>query len=148
MSLKDGLIKMSKSDPSDLSRINLTDDKDLISNKIKKAKTDNSLMPSDNSNLEKRPEVENLLGIYSSLNNQNLEKSIEEFSGKNFSDFKQKLSEVVVEKISPISSEINKLLKVKRPLNMLMDVSKFEKKFNTKLPSIKLEIKNEVKNYL
>ena len=120
MSLKDGLIKMSKSDPSDLSRINLTDDKDLISNKIKKAKTDNSPMPSDNSNLEKRPEVENLLGIYSSLNNQNLEKSIEEFSGKNFSDFKQKLSEVVVEKISPISSEINKLLKDKSHIDSIL----------------------------
>ena len=121
MSLKDGLIKMSKSDPSDLSRINLTDDKDLISNKIKKAKTDNSPMPSDNSNLEKRPEVENLLGIYSSLNNQNLEKSIEEFSGKNFSDFKQKLSEVVVEKISPISLEINKLLKDKNHIDSILD---------------------------
>ena len=120
MSLKDGLIKKSKSDPSDLSRINLTDDKDLISNKIKKAKTDNSPMPSDNSNLEKRPEVENLLGIYSSLNNQNLEKSIEEFSGKNFSDFKQKLSEVVVEKISPISSEINKLLKDKSHIDSIL----------------------------
>ena len=120
MSLKDGLIKMSKSDPSDLSRINLTDDKDLISNKIKKAKTDNSPMPSDNSNLEKRPEVENLLGIYSSLNNQNLEKSIEEFSGKNFSDFKQKLSEVVVEKISPISLEINKLLKDKNHIDSIL----------------------------
>jgi len=121
MSLKDGLIKMSKSDPSDLSRINLTDDKDLISNKIKKAKTDNSPMPNDNSNLEKRPEVENLLGIYSSLNNQNLEKSIEEFSGKNFSDFKQKLSEVVVEKISPISLEINKLLKDKNHIDSILD---------------------------
>ena len=99
---------------------NLTDDKDLITNKIKKAKTDDSPMPSDNSNLEKRPEVENLLGIYSSLNNQNLEKSIEEFSGKNFSDFKQKLSEVVVEKISPISSEINKLLKDKNHIDSIL----------------------------
>ena len=120
MSLKDGLKKMSKSDPSDLSRINLTDDKDLISNKIKKAKTDNSTMPSNNNNLEKRPEVENLLGIYSSLNNQSLEKSIEEFSGKNFSDFKQKLSEVVVEKISPISAEINKLLKDKNHIDGIL----------------------------
>ena len=61
--------------------------------------------------LNKRPEVENLLGIYSSLNNINLENSINEFSGKNFSDFKNKLSELVAEKISPISEEINKLLK-------------------------------------
>ena len=93
MSLKDGMKKMSKSDPSDLSRINLTDDKDQISNKIKKAKTDPMPMPLDQKGLLKRPEAENLLGIYSSFANQNLEKSITEFSGKNFSDLKQKLSE-------------------------------------------------------
>ena len=111
MSLKDGKNKMSKSDPSDLSRINLNDNKDLIVNKIKKAKTDNDPLPSDKKNLSKRPEVENLLGIYSSLSDQSLENSINEFSGKNFSDFKEKLAELVVEKISPISIEINKLQK-------------------------------------
>ena len=111
MSLKDGRKKMSKSDPSDLSRINLNDNKDQIVNKIKKAKTDNDPLPSDEKNLSKRPEVENLLGIYSSLSDQNLENSINEFSGKNFSDFKEKLAELVVEKISPISIEINKLQK-------------------------------------
>jgi tryptophanyl-tRNA synthetase len=111
MSLKDGKNKMSKSDPSDLSRINLTDDKDQIVNKIKKAKTDNDPLPGDDKNLSDRPEVENLLGIYSSLSNQNLKKSINEFSGKNFSEFKQKLSDLVVEKISPISDEINRLKK-------------------------------------
>tara|TARA_Y100000741_G_scaffold118538_1_gene88995 strand:+ start:1385 stop:2386 length:1002 start_codon:yes stop_codon:yes gene_type:complete len=111
MSLKDGTNKMSKSDPSDLSRINLNDNKDQIVNKIKKAKTDNDPLPSDEKNLSKRPEVENLLGIYSSLSDQNLENSINEFSGKNFSDFKEKLAELVVEKISPISIEINKLQK-------------------------------------
>ena len=110
MSLKDGIKKMSKSDPSDLSRINLTDDKDQIINKIKKAKTDPQSMPFELKNLSERPEAENLLGIYSSLSNQKLEKSIDEFKGKNFSDFKQKLSEILVEKISPISSEIKKLL--------------------------------------
>jgi len=109
MSLKDGTKKMSKSDPSDLSRINLTDKKDEIVNKIKKAKTDNSPLPSDDKKLNERPEVENLLGIYSSLNNQTLSDSINEFGGKNFSQFKQKLSDLVVEKISPISDEINKL---------------------------------------
>tara|TARA_B100000029_G_scaffold488875_1_gene546016 strand:- start:142 stop:822 length:681 start_codon:yes stop_codon:yes gene_type:complete len=109
MSLKDGNNKMSKSDPSDLSRINLTDSKDQISNKIKKAKTDTQPLPSDEKNLNKRPEVENLLGIYSSLNNQTMEDSINEFSGKNFSEFKEKLAELVVEKIYPISLEINKL---------------------------------------
>ena len=111
MSLKDGTNKMSKSDPSDLSRINLTDNKDEIINKIKKAKTDNDPLPDDDNNLNRRPEVENLLGIYSSLNDQSLKNSINEFSGKNFSEFKEKLSELIVEKISPISIEINKLQK-------------------------------------
>ncbi len=111
MSLKDGTKKMSKSDPSDFSRINLTDKKDEIVNKIKKAKTDNLPLPSDDKKLSERPEVENLLGIYSSLNNQTLHNSINEFGGKNFSEFKNKLSDLVVEKISPISSEINKLKK-------------------------------------
>jgi len=111
MSLKDGTKKMSKSDPSDLSRINLTDKKDEIVNKIKKAKTDNLVLPSDDKKLNERPEVENLLGIYSSLSNQTLSDSINEFGGKNFSEFKQKLSDLVVEKISPISNEINKLKK-------------------------------------
>ena len=113
MSLKDGTKKMSKSDPSDLSRINLTDTKDQISNKIKKAKTDTIPIPNAINELETRPEVENLLGIYSSLNNQKIEKTIKEFSGKNFSDFKENLAELVVEKISPISNEITKLLKNK-----------------------------------
>ena len=111
MSLKDGTKKMSKSDPSDLSRINLTDKKDEIVNKIKKAKTDNSPLPSDDKKLSERPEVENLLGIYSSLNNQTLSDTINQFGGKNFSEFKEKLSDLVVEKISPISDEINKLKK-------------------------------------
>ena len=111
MSLKDGTSKMSKSDPSDLSRINLTDNKDQIVNKIKKAKTDNDPLPDDDKNLSNRPEVENLLGIYSSLSDQSLGNSINQFSGKNFSEFKEKLAELVVEKISPISIEINKLQK-------------------------------------
>ncbi len=111
MSLKDGTNKMSKSDPSDLSRINLTDNKDEIVNKIKKAKTDNDPLPENDKNLSKRPEVENLLGIYSSLSNQSLKNSINEFCGKNFSVFKEKLADLVVEKILPISSEINKIQK-------------------------------------
>ena len=110
MSLKDGLKKMSKSDPSDLSRINLTDNRDEILNKIKKAKTDPLLLPEDVKGLNERPEAENLLGIYSSLKNQNLEKSIIEFEGKNFSEFKEKLSEILIETIDPISKEIKKLL--------------------------------------
>ena len=111
MSLKDGTKKMSKSDSSDLSRINMTDTKDQIVNKIKKAKTDSDLLPSTDKDFQKRPELENLLGIYASMKSQSLLESINEFSGKNFSDLKDKLTETIVEKITPISNEINKLQK-------------------------------------
>ena len=120
MSLKDGIKKMSKSDPSDSSRINLTDDKDQIINKIKKAKTDPLPLPGAINNLAERPEAENLLGIYSSLKNQNLEKSITEFNGKNFSEFKKKLSEVLIERIEPISKEIKKLLEDQKFLDAVL----------------------------
>ena len=102
MSLKDGLKKMSKSELSDLSRINLTDDSDQIVNKIKKAKTDPLPMPSSKEDLDQRPEAKNLIGIFSSLTGTKFEKIIDEFSGKNFSEFKEKLSQVLVEEISPI----------------------------------------------
>jgi tryptophanyl-tRNA synthetase len=120
MSLKDGSKKMSKSESSDLSRINLTDDKDQIINKIKKAKTDTLPLPETVAELEKRPEAKNLIGIYSSLVNKNLEKSIKEFSGKNFSEFKEKLSQALVEKIIPISTEIKKLLNEKEYLDTIL----------------------------
>ena len=110
MSLKDGLSKMSKSEVSDLSRINLTDDKDQIINKIKKAKTDALPLPSTIEELEKRPEAKNLICIYSSLMNNKLQNSIDEFAGKNFSEFKEKLSEKVVNEINPISLKIKDLL--------------------------------------
>ncbi len=110
MSLKDGLKKMSKSDPSDLSRVNLSDDKSQILNKIKKAKTDSLPIPENFKDLKKRPEAENLLGIYSSLVDKDLDFSINEFKNKNFSEFKNKLSEIMVDKIEPISKEIKKLL--------------------------------------
>ena len=110
MSLKDGSKKMSKSDVSDLSRINLKDSKDLIINKIKKAKTDPHPIPNIIEELKNRPEAENLLGIYSSLKNQNINITLKEFGGKNFSEFKKNLSEQLIDKISPIANEINKLL--------------------------------------
>ncbi len=110
MSLKDGLKKMSKSEMSDLSRINLTDDKDTIANKIKKAKTDALPLPSTIEELEKRPEAKNLIGIYSSLSGLTLENSLNEFSGKNFSNFKENLSQLLIEKIIPISLRIKELL--------------------------------------
>ena len=109
MSLKDGLKKMSKSDASDLSRINLKDSNDSIINKIKKAKTDTKSFPVTEKDLNKRPEIQNLIGIYSSLKSQKITDTINEFQGKNFSNFKEKLSEVVIENISPISKEISKL---------------------------------------
>ena len=110
MSLKDGSKKMSKSELSDLSRINLTDDRDAIVNKIKKAKTDPLPMPSSVEELNERLEARNLLGIYSSLNNSTLQNTVENFSGKNFSEFKNQLSDLLVKKIEPISFEIKKLL--------------------------------------
>ncbi len=110
MSLKDASKKMSKSELSDLSRINLTDSKDQIINKIKKAKTDPMPMPNNLEELNERLEAKNLLGIYASLTNSSLEKSISNFSGKNFSEFKESLSEILVNKIEPISIEIKKLL--------------------------------------
>jgi tryptophanyl-tRNA synthetase len=120
MSLKDGSKKMSKSELSDLSRINLTDNRDQIINKIKKAKTDPMPMPNGLQELDERPEAKNLLGIYASLANTTLEKSIENFSGKNFSVFKESLSEILVNKIEPISIEIKKLLADQKYLDQIL----------------------------
>jgi len=121
MSLKDGLKKMSKSDLSDLSRINLNDNKDLIINKIKKAKTDALPMPSPNEDLKKRPEVQNLLGIYSSISNASIDKIKSEFEGKNFSIFKGKLSELLADKIGPIGKKIKDLLKDEKYLDQILE---------------------------
>jgi len=120
MSLKDGSKKMSKSELSDLSRINLTDDKDQIINKIKKAKTDPLPMPQATKELDKRLEAKNLLGIYSSLTNSTLENSVKNFAGKNFSEFKEKLAEELVNEIEPISNEIKKLLGDKSYLDEIL----------------------------
>ena len=120
MSLKDGKKKMSKSDPSDFSRINLTDSMDEIINKIKKAKTDSLPIPNDEQQLKDRPEAENLLGIYSSISNQEINKSLHEFGGKNFSSLKNQLAEVISSKISPISSEIRKLINDKQYLDKIL----------------------------
>ena len=121
MSLKDGLKKMSKSELSDLSRINLTDSKDQIINKIKKAKTDTFPLPNSIDELNKRPEAKNLIGIYCSLTNTTLENSIKNFSGKNFSEFKESLSLVLVEKISPVSLEIKKIMDDKSYVDKILN---------------------------
>ncbi len=120
MSLKDGSKKMSKSELSDLSRINLTDDKDKIANKIKKAKTDPLPIPKDINELKNRLEAKNLLGIYASLTNTTLEKAVQNFAGKNFSEFKEKLSQALVDILGPISSEIKKLLDDKSYLDQVL----------------------------
>ena len=126
MSLKDGTKKMSKSDPSDQSRINLTDDKDQIVNKIKKAKTDSAQLPQNDNDIIKRPELVNLYGIFSSIQNQNLNKTINDFRGKNFSEFKNKLTDVLVEKIYPISNEIKKLLKDEKYIDNILKTGSIE----------------------
>jgi tryptophanyl-tRNA synthetase len=112
---------MSKSEISDLSRINLTDNKDQIINKIKKAKTDPLPMPKTILELEKRLEAKNLIGIYTSLTNSTLEKTVESFMSKNFSEFKEKLSTLLVDKIEPISLEIKKLLNDQNYLNSILE---------------------------
>jgi len=126
MSLKDGSKKMSKSELSDLSRINLTDNKDQIINKIKKAKTDPMSMPSNIKELDERLEAKNLIGIFASLTNSNLCDSVEKFAGKNFSEFKENLSNVLVDTIEPISIEIKKLLNDQTYLDKILQEG-FEK---------------------
>ena len=120
MSLRDGKKKMSKSEESDQSRINLKDNKDLIDQKIKKAKTDTAPIPTEADGLKNRYEATNLISIYASLNNIKVEKVLKEFGGKNFSTFKSKLSESIIEKICPIGEEINKLLKDKDYLSKIL----------------------------
>lgn len=109
MSLRDGSKKMSKSDPSDLSRINLTDDADAIARKIRKAKTDPEPLPSDLAGLEGRPEAENLIGIYAALADISREQVIAEFGGRQFSDFKPALADLAVATLEPIGKEMRRI---------------------------------------
>jgi len=110
MSLRDGTKKMSKSDESDMSRINLTDDADAIANKIKRAKTDPHPLPADAKELEGRPEAENLINIYAALADQDRDAVIAQYAGQQFSGFKTQLAELTVAKLSPIASEMRRLL--------------------------------------
>ena len=110
MSLRDGTKKMSKSDESDNSRINLTDDADAIADKIRRAKTDPLPLPSSKDELAGRPEAENLLSIYAALSDQTLEATIAEFSGQQFSGFKGKFAELTVAKLEPMAKEMRRLL--------------------------------------
>jgi tryptophanyl-tRNA synthetase len=110
MSLRDGLAKMSKSDPSDNSRINLTDDADTIASKIKKAKSDAEVLPAEETGLSERPEAKNLVGIYAALAGVSVQDVLNQFGGKGFGVFKPALAEVVVDKMSPISERLRALL--------------------------------------
>jgi tryptophanyl-tRNA synthetase len=109
MSLRDGTKKMSKSDPSDYSRINLTDDADAIAQKIRKAKTDPEPLPSEEKGLEPRPEADNLVGIYAALAGKPKAEVLAEFGGAQFSGFKSSLVDLAVEKLSPIAAEMKRL---------------------------------------
>jgi tryptophanyl-tRNA synthetase len=109
MSLRDGTKKMSKSDTSDYSRLNMTDDADTIALKIRRAKTDPEPLPHTIDDLEKRPEADNLVGIYAALGGISREAALARFAGQNFSSFKEALSEVAVELLGKIGGEMRRL---------------------------------------
>ncbi|MBV9541341.1 MAG: tryptophan--tRNA ligase [Alphaproteobacteria bacterium] len=110
MSLRDGLKKMSKSDESDNSRINLTDDADTIANKIRKAKTDPHPLPTNENEFKGRPEAENLINIYAALSDQPAKTIMARFAGQQFSGFKSELADLAVSKLAPITTEMRRLM--------------------------------------
>ena len=120
MSLRDGSKKMSKSDPSDLSRINMADDADTIAQKIRKAKTDPEALPSEEAGLERRAEARNLVAIYAALADESIETVLRDVGGKQFSEFKPMLVERAVEKLSPISTEMRRLLNDKAEIDRVL----------------------------
>ena len=136
MSLRDGSKKMSKSDLSDYSRIMLNDNKDEISQKIKKAKTDPLPLPSNINEAKNRPEVFNLLTIFAALSDVSTSKIIDEYSGKEFSQFKKDLIELSIFKITPIGDEMKKLLKDKKYLDGVMEIGR-EKAISVARPVLK-----------
>ena len=121
MSLRDGLKKMSKSEESDFSRINLKDDADLIVQKIKKAKTDSASISDNLEDLNKRPEVLNLINIYAELSGISLQNALKEFAGKDFSHLKNKLADILVATICPIGNKIKELLKDTKSLENILN---------------------------
>jgi tryptophanyl-tRNA synthetase len=110
MSLRNGTAKMSKSDPSDYSRINMTDDADMIAQKIRKAKTDADALPSEAAGLADRPEAENLVGIYAALSDSSVAAVLSEFGGRGFADFKPALADLAVTQLSPMGQKMRELL--------------------------------------
>jgi tryptophanyl-tRNA synthetase len=120
MSLRDGNKKMSKSDPSDFSRILLTDDDDTIAAKIRKAKSDSELIPSSKDNLQNKPECLNLINILSATTNQSADQVLSNYAGKEYSSLKKDLADNLIQVISPIRGEINNLLNNRDELNMIL----------------------------
>ncbi len=120
MSLRDGSQKMSKSDISDASRINLADDSDLILKKIKKSKTDSLAIPDNEEELAGRLEAKNLINIYSAFSDKNVSEVLQNFSGKGFSTFKQDLADLIIHKLSPVSNEMKKLLDDKQEIQKIL----------------------------
>ena len=110
MSLRNGSAKMSKSDPSDYARINLTDDADMIAQKIRKAKTDADALPSEKAGLAGRPEAENLVGIYAALADSEVDSVLQEFGGWGFADFKPALADLAVAQLSPMGQKMRELM--------------------------------------
>ena len=120
MSLRDGNKKMSKSDPSDFSRILLTDDDEAISSKIKKAKSDSELIPSSKDELRNKPECLNLINILSASTNRSIEQTLKDYAGKEYSTLKKDLADCLVQVISPMRKEINNLLDNRDELNAIL----------------------------
>jgi tryptophanyl-tRNA synthetase len=120
MSLRDGNKKMSKSDPSDFSRILLTDDDDTISAKIRKAKSDSELIPSSKDDLQNKPECLNLINILSATTNQSVDQVLSNYAGKEYSALKKDLADSLIQVISPIRGEINNLLNNRDELNVIL----------------------------
>ena len=120
MSLRDGTKKMSKSEESDYSRINLKDSSDEINLKIKKAKSDSESIPGDIKLLENKPEALNLLNIYSEISKSNIEKVVSDMAGKEYSFLKKKLAEILINEVTPVGKEIRKLLKDKSYLKDIL----------------------------
>lgn len=120
MSLRDGSKKMSKSDPSDMSRINLTDDADTIASKIKKATSDSELLPDNLAALETRAEARNLINIYAALSDRSAESVVQEFAGQGFGKFKPALAELCVDKLAPISTRLHTLMQDEKALDALL----------------------------
>jgi tryptophanyl-tRNA synthetase len=120
MSLRDGSAKMSKSDPSDMSRINLTDDADTIMQKVKKAKTDPEPLPSNKDGLAGRPEAANLVGIYAAMADSSVEAVLGQFAGQGFGAFKPALGELLVERLAPINARFVELREDRESLDAIL----------------------------